>query len=61
MKLLKDTFLKNTYSPIKDIFKKIQKITEELNIVFVFGSATKESIRNLFINYAKKTPLVLYL
>jgi len=55
MKLLNDTFLKRSYKPIEDVFKKINKITEELNIVFVFGSASKESIRNLFINYTKKS------
>ena len=54
MKLIKDNFLKKTYKPIEEVFKNINKITEELNIVFVFGSASKESIRNLFINYAEK-------
>lgn len=54
MKLIKDNFLKKTYKPIEDVFKNINKITEELNIVFVFGSASKESIRNLFIDYAEK-------
>ena len=53
MKLIKDNFLKKTYKPIKDIFKNITHITEESNIVFVFGSASKESIRNLFIDYTR--------
>lgn len=54
MKLIKDNFLKQTYKPIEDIFKNITQITEELNIVFVFGSASKKSIRNLFIDYTRK-------
>ena len=56
MKLLKDKFLQNTYKPLEDIFNKINKTTEDLNVVFVFGSASKESVRNLFIKYLKKSP-----
>lgn len=56
MKLLKDKFLQTTYKPLEDIFYKINKITEDLNVVFIFGSVSKKSARNLFIKYLKKSP-----
>ncbi len=55
MKLLSDKYLKNTYKSLEDIFNNIKKVSAELDVVFIFGSASKESIRNLFMKYVKKS------